>query len=580
MAKSSVKDKEEFVNSSPAAGGRKSRVEQLIEEELLSNVKGSKIETTYGEGSSYTTLRKDPKTGKQILVYKYAIEMGKDSEGNRRRVFGSSQKSPIEAYRRCIKNAERRAHEGNDKITRKKRRTRKQGARALAEMTLEEYYDRWIADLEKKVEAGELAANTVSHYKGSFRNHILPALGHLKMWQVEKEDIKRFYRDTLPAKKKQVKEEGEWVETDEPLLNASGIRNVHRPLKKMFNYAVEEDELFYDSPVRESYVPKNSEIKPPEDLKTVLAKTELALLLLDKVRDLEDEFTEVWLRLNYWGLRQGERAGLCWSAITDLETPNKALLSVERQFLYESGYGYALKPQTKTKHSERVFPISEGLRQALLAWKKKQDELKAQSTWRPQKGLEDLVLTTEEGKPWKNGRDTTKWHKFREKHLDNENPKHKPHIIDWRGHLNRHITATIFHSQGVDIETAMRVLGHSDREMTRYYTAMAANSLRPSIDVVDEFYEMSVENRKKRILDAGRSIEKAEKENESPLETLQKRYVAMTGSDNLPPELSDTAAHRASKHVQSEQEEALEAIVNLRKREDGKKLRKRSKELV
>lgn len=480
-----------------------SPAEQIKREREAAYQQTTPLKTGWGEGSSYITFDNQ---GRRIFWY--AIDAGTTKEGKRRRVHGRSMRTFGEAYRRCLRNLDKVKQEGLDAPGRQRRKTKRDARKELADLTVNEYFTYYMEQL-----GTSLSESQKAKYRGHFKNHISAALGELRMWQVDRSDVRTFYRSTLPKKRKKVRNDaGELVETDEPLLTEAAIRNIHRPLKKMFDFAVEEDRLLHESPVLERYAPKVSDIEAPSDLDTVLEKTRIALHLLDMAREQEDAMTELWLRLNFWGLRQGERNGLQWSSVLNLDTPHSAILRVDHQFLYEQGSGFVLKPQTKTRYSRRQFPISEGLRQAFLRARELQNGWKQQASWSPVRKLEDLVLTSPTGKPFRQQIDTKKWHAFRRKWMDADNPEHAPHIDNWRQHLNRHITATLLYTQGVDIESAMRIIGHGDKEMARYYRAMTANQLRPSIDVLDELYEMPAEQREQKLAVARKGLSEASSE--------------------------------------------------------------------
>lgn len=529
MVRQTKQSREDVLERSPAGTAGRSDVERKRQRSFVKEAPKS-LRTERGEGSSYETEEPIPGSIHVRPVYWYAVDVGIDSNGNRKRVKGRSLKSPMDAYRRCMKNVERRSFEGNDKPIRKKRRRQRETSRELSDLTVAEYYARWISDIDAKVLRGSLAPNTAYHYKGDFKRHVLPALGHLQMWQVEKDDVRDFFQKTLAAKRKMKKVEGERVKTDEPLLGPSGLRGVYRPLKKMFQYAVDEDEILPDNPVRANFVPKSSEVKEPADKKTVIAKTSIARLLMEKAERHEDEFMKLFIGLHFIGLRKGERDGLCWSSITNLSSSNGAIMRIERQYInepniYGEGNRHVLKDQVKTKHSEREFPIPETLRKKLVAWKQVQDKLREQASWKPLPGLDDFVLTTAKGKPITGNVDDRLWHGYREKWLDEKNPAHKPHIgvNDWRAHLNRHITATVLHTQEVDIETAMRILGHGEKDMARFYIAMTANTLRPSINTYDDFWTTPAAQINSRIKKAGDAIYASDEEDAS--EETQKKII-------------------------------------------------------
>jgi integrase len=137
---------------------------------------------------------------------------------------------------------------------------------------------------------------------------------------------------------------------------------------------------------------------------------------------------------------------------------------------YADGSGYYLK-KPKTQSSVRTIPLEEPFLSALREWKKLQDEYKENPRWKSQEQFADLVFLTPTGGLITQNHDNEDWRKLLVAYTGEDDPQ-------WRGHLNRHVCATLLAQNGVKEAVAKKILGHSSEAMTSYYTSVTTESLR------------------------------------------------------------------------------------------------------
>jgi integrase len=160
---------------------------------------------------------------------------------------------------------------------------------------------------------------------------------------------------------------------------------------------------------------------------------------------------------------------LSWSQVKNLGKSNPRIIISQQLARYQDGSGWYLK-RPKTPESVREIPLVEPFLSALRDYKKTQDIYKQSSDWNPGEGFEDLVFLKPNGSLITQNQDNTDWHTMLTEYLGEDDPK-------WRGHLNRHITATLLAQNGVSAAIARRILGHSSEAMTYYYTSISTGSM-------------------------------------------------------------------------------------------------------
>lgn len=303
-------------------------------------------------------------------------------------------------------------------------------------------------------------SDIVKHgYKRKGEMYLLPYLADEVLGEMKSETLERLFDTTLPSLKKP---------DGSRLLSDGSLLNIYRVLQMCLTKAVRDQRVgIITSPLASVPAPKPD--REPESLGTPMGQTKGLIKWMEE-RDHPHycRFVFQWL-----GLRRSERLGLSWSNVRKLNTSEATIRVAQQLARYQDGRGWYLKPP-KTKGSFRVIPLDEPFLSALRRWKKQQDEWKKSPDWNPRPEFADLIFLKPNGKLITQNQDNEDWHKLLTEYLG-EGQAH------WRGHLNRHITATILAQRGANPSQAMKILGHASEAMTRYYTSLTIDSLKAPV---------------------------------------------------------------------------------------------------
>lgn len=286
--------------------------------------------------------------------------------------------------------------------------------------------------------------------------YLLPYIGNIYVEDLDTEDLRKLVDFTWPT----------IVNADGfPRLSQSARINVYKVLQMTLREAVRTKRINVTQSALEG-------VKPPRREKKILS-------LGDKIGKtkglinwmIENEHPDYCRILFQWlGLRRSERLGLQWSSIKNLSGKNPKIVISHQLARHADGSGYYLK-KPKTESSIREIPLAEPFLSALKAWKKQQDEDKRSSRWKSKEQFADLVFLSPTGGLITQNADNEKWRKVLVDYTGGDDPQ-------WRGHLNRHICATLLAQNGVKESVAKKILGHASEAMTSYYTSVTTESLR------------------------------------------------------------------------------------------------------
>jgi len=316
----------------------------------------------------------------------------------------------------------------------------KQHRRGSPILTLEELYEIWHRELL----AGKVSDIMTRKYEQFFNLHILPSLGKKKLNKITERDLRQFFLGVLPAKTRP---------NGEHLLKLAAIRNIYMGLSGCLKFGVENGYL-QRSPLKA--VKLNP---PPQPLYNVEAASDNARILFDNlIKDKGPDYCR-WL-FQFLGLRRAERLGLTWDRIERLNSKEPTLVIQKQLARYANGDGWYLKDETKTKRIRRVV-VPEPFLSALREHKKIQDKMKQSPDWKPEERFADCVFLQPNGAIYTLNRDNEEWAKLLKKYA-------LPH---WRGHMNRHITATWLAEEypPIPMGTVQSILGHDSEAMAHYY---------------------------------------------------------------------------------------------------------------
>lgn len=307
-------------------------------------------------------------------------------------------------------------------------------------MLFGEYMFNWLTKKHVK----EITNTTYRRYESLARRHIIPALGHLKIREINKNHINALMesmddRGQSPRSRQQAR----------ALLSAAFKRAL-------------QDDLISANPVTRSRGVKvdSPEIHP-------LSKSEVLQLL----RLTLDPYMQARVRIAVlFGLRQGEALGLQWKDV-DLE---KGQIFVWQQLQKVNGVYVWVK--LKSKFSVRTLDLDPMTISALRAHKSFQNanRLGMGELWQDN----DLVFPGAKGQQMNSHTDFTHWQKA----LASAGLPVK------RLHDARHTAATLLYDAGMDIETIRRFMGHASVLLTsRTYVHHSSRQMKGTADAIAAF---------------------------------------------------------------------------------------------
>jgi integrase len=211
-------------------------------------------------------------------------------------------------------------------------------------ITLEDYLDRWLADSVH----GTVRESTFSRDKYLVTNHIKPALGRLKLKNLNALQVQSLYRDRLDSG-----------------LSGSTVQKIHHVLHKALAQAVRWD-LIPRNPSDNVKAPKPT----PKEMHP-LSATE-AQKLLEAARG--DRLEALYVLAIHTGMRQGELLGLRWEDV-DLDRQSLRIRRTLTRKGNQSGGAYGVG-EPKTKKSRRTVRLTERAVEALRSHRARQAEEK------------------------------------------------------------------------------------------------------------------------------------------------------------------------------------------------------------
>lgn len=210
-------------------------------------------------------------------------------------------------------------------------------------MTLAKYIEIWL----EQVAPRKLAASTLTRDKQDIRR-ILPALGHYKLTELNKEIFRDFY-DAMRQERN---------ENTGGILAEKTVEGIHSCLCGILSDAVEAGYITHN-PAWRAYkkkgIPKERPVADEETVQRLIAALETQSMKY-----------EVYYKLILaTGMRRGEACGLRWS---DIDWRQRAL-HIQRNVVKLSRQPILVK-EPKTRAGVRVVYLSKDLCKLLRAWEK------------------------------------------------------------------------------------------------------------------------------------------------------------------------------------------------------------------
>ncbi len=367
----------------------------------------------HGEGSVYQ--RKDGRWVAEITL----------EDHSRKQFYAKTKKEAIELRRAAI----------NDM---------KQGSLATGpQQTVKQYLEYWLEEVHRPT----IRIGTYKNYSTIVDNHLIPALGHIRLQKLTTQHLQKFYSQRL--------RDG---------LSAVRVLNIHRVLRKALDNAVRTN-LIGRNVCDYVELPRKEE----HEIQVLTGEQAKKLLVTVSERRLEALLTLALAT----GMRKGEMLGLRWQDI-DLE---KGFLQIRRTLSFVTGHGY-IENEPKTKRGRRGIMLPSFVIESLKRHKALQLEAKekAGKRWVER----DLVFCNRHGNYFHPGMVFTL---FNEALKDAE----LSHI---RFHDLRHSAATLLLSMGVHPKVVQELLGHSTITITLdIYSHVLPPMQGGAMDKMNDFFK-------------------------------------------------------------------------------------------
>jgi len=380
--------------------------------------------TRRGDGEGSITKRKDGRWQGSVLVG-YNTETGRPK---RKYFYGRTRKEVAEKVNKAALKVQAGTY------------------REPTKMTVAEWFTTWMDDYMKH----SLRPTTWESHKYQVDGHIIPALGHLKLTQLQTAHIQRLYNDKLQGGRLDGKPGG---------LSPKSIRYIQTVIHSCLEQARKEG-MITINPAGAVRLPK---MEQPEI--RYLSTAEVATFLAHAKES--KHFTAFFLALNT-GMRRGEVLALRWQDI-DFKAGH---LTVNQGLVRVTGKGLIFQ-EPKTGLSDRVISLAPELVQALKEHKKQQNETRLMAG-RAYNSKLDLVFANELGEPICPRAFTRVFERLV-----------KRAGLDVTFHGLRHTFATLALQEGVDVKTIQETLGHHSAAFTMdVYSNVTAKMRREAADKV------------------------------------------------------------------------------------------------
>lgn len=329
-------------------------------------------------------------------------------------------------------------------------------------LTYQEYIELWLSEYA----ANQLEQTTIEYCRNSFNNIILPAIGHLKLTEIQPLHLQKLYNS--------LSEKGYTRNGTNYKYKPNSIKRLHQTISSTLSTAVQW-QLIESNPcqrVKPPKVVKDNSIKcfTPEQVKAFLAFLDepYTVMHCGRMRKNGSESNKHYDTKNiplqykclfnlaiFGGFRRGELIALTWDDI-DFHASTVSISKAAART--KSG---TINKSPKTVTSNRVITIPPAALEMLLDYQEEQRayRLSLGSYWMG----DNYIFIQDNGKQM----DISTPNKVFKKIIHLYNLKHPDDLLpDITLHGLRHTSATLLIGQNVDIKTVSHRLGHADTSTT------------------------------------------------------------------------------------------------------------------
>lgn len=269
-----------------------------------------------------------------------------------------------------------------------------------------------------------LKESTAYTYKGQYKNHIEPVLGHLKIKTITTPKLTKIMQSFS--------------------LNPTTVKKLYVIVQSIFKRGVEQG-FIRDTPCHNVILPKRKKSRKNKALEESKLKRFVAFL---NSKPWDEDFKRIIKVLLYTGMRSGECLGLAWE---DVDFENHTIFI--NHTLSDIGGKHELT-DPKTESSIRYIGMSEALEKVLLEQQAYINDLK--TALGKDFAHPEMVFVSARG----NYRDRNSVYQSLKRFTRGTE------FEDMTLHQLRHCNATLLLNSGVDLKIVSEHLGHCDIGVT------------------------------------------------------------------------------------------------------------------
>lgn len=344
-------------------------------------------------------------------------------------------------------------------------------------ISFSEFIDKWLTDYANV----NLQPKTLLEYK-NLLNRIIPALGHIKLIQLQPTHLTEFYNN--------LREDGIRNDGKPGGLSEKTILHHHRLISSILTGALQWGFILSNP---------TSRVKAPKIVKKEARhfNVEETAYILELIESKPLKYRVMITLAIYGGMRQGELTALTWS---DIDFDN-CIISINKSLQHLPGQDTFIKgTKTETNRSISVPKVSMLLLREYKLWQNGERQ-KLGNLWHDS----DALFTAIDGKPIFPST-ISKWFlKFIRNHNKSivnddaisKEDKAKYLLPEVNFHGLRHTSATLLISQNVDISTVSKRLGHARTSTTMdIYSHSLQKSDVAASDKLQDLFSKKSKNKK------------------------------------------------------------------------------------